>query len=82
MRERDRQREREQRKICREGKDKERCAEICVQENLKFFLWILFSYYMVYRILVSSLQHFTLIAKFNSETRIIWVVSLLKELDN
>lgn len=37
---------------------------------------------MVYRILVSSLQHFTLIAKFNSETRIIWVVSLLKELDN
>lgn len=80
MRERERiDRERER---CREGKDKERCAEICVQENLKFFLWILFSYYMVYRILVSSLQHFTLIAKFNSETRIIWVVSLLKELDN
>lgn len=82
MREREREKKKESKGKYVERAKIKRCAEICVQENLKFFLWILFSYYMVYRILVSSLQHFTLIAKFNSETRIIWVVSLLKELDN
>lgn len=59
MRERDRQREREQRKICREGKDKERCAEICVQENLKFFYgyYSAITWFTEYLFLLFSTSH-------------------------